>query len=98
MASGWTLEDLDEATLTAELSGMAGLGSELGRPQTAAVYNMSDVLGSLDMFKSEAGYQSPMSVAAPGLQFIFGAPTSPACRVGEETLTNINRGRYIRND
>ena len=39
MASGWTLEDLDEATLAAELSNMAGLNNELVNTPTTA-YNM----------------------------------------------------------
>ncbi|XP_062520224.1 transcription factor CP2-like [Corticium candelabrum] len=93
MASGWTLEDLDEATLAAELSNMAGLNNELVNTPTTA-YNMSDVL-SLDMFKSDAVYQAAMDLSSPssGLQFILCAATSPAQRAGEETLTNINRGQ-----
>lgn len=45
------------------------------------------------MFQSNPGYQASIDMGASGLQFILCAPTSPAQRVGDETLTNLNRGK-----
>ncbi|XP_065838625.1 transcription factor CP2-like isoform X2 [Oscarella lobularis] len=92
--SGWSLDDLDDVTLAAELSeAVENLGSDI-----QGAYNMRDVL-ALDMFKGSTNVSSDAAIASGGggvgvgLQMLLCAATSPATRVTEETLTNLNRGQ-----
>lgn len=82
---------MDEQALVkdfdANLSGL-GVGLELN----AGAYNMSEVL-NLPIFKQEENIIAVSSnQSLPPLQYMLCAPTSPATKVHEETLTYLNQG------
>ncbi|XP_004225848.2 transcription factor CP2 [Ciona intestinalis] len=81
----WVKMDGMESDLVKDFdANLSGLGLELG----ANAYNMSEVL-NLPIFKQESllGNQG-----LPPLQYMLCAPTSPATKVYEETLTYLNQG------
>nr|CAB3266919.1 transcription factor CP2-like [Phallusia mammillata] len=65
---------------------LSGLGLELG----ANAYNMSEVL-NLPIFKQESILGGNQGL--PPFQYMLCAPTSPATKVYEETLTYLNQGQ-----
>lgn len=79
----------DEQALVKDFdANLSGLGLELG----AGAYNMSEVL-NLPMFKQEDTIVSGNNNQnLPPLQYMLCAPTSPATKVHEETLTYLNQG------
>ena len=83
----WVKLDGMESDLVKDFdANLSGLGLELG----ANAYNMSEVL-NLPIFKQEG--QIGASQGLPPLQYMLCAPTSPATKVFEETLTYLNQGQ-----
>lgn len=85
--STWVKLDGMESDLVKDFdANLSGLGLELG----ANAYNMSEVL-NLPIFKQED--HSLSNQGLPPLQYMLCAPTSPATKVYEETLTYLNQGQ-----
>ena len=83
----WVKLDGMESDLVKDFdANLSGLGLELG----ANAYNMSEVL-NLPIFKQEGLVGA--SQGLPPLQYMLCAPTSPATKVYEETLTYLNQGQ-----
>ena len=83
----WVKLDGMESDLVKDFdTNLSGLGLELG----ANAYNMSEVL-NLPIFKQES--QNSINHGLPPLQYMLCAPTSPATKVYEETLTYLNQGQ-----
>lgn len=85
---GWV--KMDEQALVKDFdANLSGLGLELG----AGAYNMSEVL-NLPIFKQDDAMAANASNQnLPPLQYMLQAPTSPASKVHEETLTYLNQGQ-----
>ncbi|XP_039255817.2 transcription factor CP2-like [Styela clava] len=81
---------MDEQALVKDFdANLSGLGLELG----AGAYNMSEVL-NLPIFKQEDSIVANTGTQnLPPLQYMLQAPTSPASKVHEETLTYLNQGQ-----
>ena len=85
--TSWVKLDGMESDLVKDFdANLSGLGLELG----ANAYNMSEVL-NLPIFKQESLLGSNQGL--PPLQYMLCAPTSPATKVYEETLTYLNQGQ-----
>ena len=83
----WVKLDGMESDLVKDFdANLSGLGLELG----ANAYNMSEVL-NLPMFKQDL--IGGANQGLPPLQYMLCAPTSPATKVYEETLTYLNQGQ-----
>uniref|UniRef100_A0A8C9SL31 Upstream-binding protein 1 n=1 Tax=Scleropages formosus TaxID=113540 RepID=A0A8C9SL31_SCLFO len=89
----WVLK-MDDAAIESGLvhdfdASLSGIGQELG----AGAYSMSDVL-ALPIFKQEDG-SLPVQLESrnPPFQYILCAPTSPAVKLQDETVTYLNQGQ-----
>ncbi|XP_064643795.1 transcription factor CP2-like isoform X2 [Lineus longissimus] len=100
MNDSWRVDD----DLAADFDGsLSGLGVELG----SGAYNMSEALMALPALLKEDGMNtscetSPSHHASHGFdikvnqttfQYVLAAPTSPATKMNEETLTYLNQGQ-----
>ncbi|KAM9386313.1 upstream-binding protein 1 [Pholidichthys leucotaenia] len=89
----WVLK-LDDAAIESGLvhdfdASLSGIGQELG----AGAYSMSDVL-ALPIFKQEdSTLPSENETKNPPFQYVLCAPTSPAVKLHDETLTYLNQGQ-----
>ena len=63
--------------------------SGLGVDMNATAYNMTEALLALPVYRHSETLENKF-------QYIMAAPTSPLTKSGEETLTYLNQGRYIR--
>uniref|UniRef100_UPI00358F764A upstream-binding protein 1-like isoform X2 n=1 Tax=Myxine glutinosa TaxID=7769 RepID=UPI00358F764A len=94
-SKSWSLkmplpDEAIEAVLVHDFdASLSGIGQELG----AGVYSMSDVL-ALPIFKQEeASISCSCESKQPHFQYVLCAPTSPAVKLHEDTLTYLNQGQ-----